>query len=63
MLASGQSNPTGIAVDDEYVYWTSYGLAALDGTIMKVAKAGVTIGSTSQPRPWRRFRPSPETRD
>ncbi len=31
-LASGQNQPTGLAIDGTYVYWTNYG----SGTVMKV---------------------------
>ena len=39
VLATGQDNPTGIAVDDEAVYWTNRALGVPGGgSIMKVAK-------------------------
>jgi len=36
VLASGYGSPMGIAVDDEYVYWTNY----TDGTVVKTRTSG-----------------------
>jgi hypothetical protein len=40
-LASGQDNPTGLAVDDSNVYWTN---GVPDGSVMKVNKMGSDAG-------------------
>ncbi len=50
ILASGQNNPWGIAVDRNSVYWTNFG----DGTVMKVPRLGgmTTTLATGQNLPY-----------
>jgi hypothetical protein len=40
VLASGQSNPVGVAVDSQNVYWTNYASGTGDGTVMSVPVGG-----------------------
>ena len=42
IIASGQSFPFGIAIDDTYVYWTNNGTNA-GGTVMKAPIAGDSV--------------------
>jgi hypothetical protein len=48
MIASGQTSPSGIAIDEANVYWANTGSSMGSGSIAKVAIAGgsvVTIAS------------------
>jgi len=55
ILASGQLEPTGIAVDGNYVYWTNKGTTPeyLDGTVARLPLAGgiVEVLATAQGGP------------
>jgi hypothetical protein len=45
-LASGQTMPQSVAVDASYVYWTTYGSGAGNGTLMKCAVGGCNNAPT-----------------
>lgn len=42
VLASEQSHPSDLAIDDTSVYWANSGTAAQGGGIMKISKTGGT---------------------
>jgi hypothetical protein len=53
VVALGQANPQGVAVDADAVYWVNAGTGAADGSVVKAPLAGgltVTLASL-QPRP------------
>jgi sugar lactone lactonase YvrE len=53
-IATGQVKPAYVAVDDGFVYWTSYGITDSDGLVSKAPITGgaITILAAAQNQPY-----------